>query len=102
MAEQLDLSGSLRGEVSLKPEEHVDDRAARIRNEARAALIEDCKGVAVFVGTLLGLGAVACVAGYKGVFDPAANPETQRWAQAVLTAVVSGSISFVLGRKVSK
>jgi hypothetical protein len=102
MADQLDLSGSLRGEVSLKPEEHADDRAARIRNEARAALIEDCKGIVVFAATLLGLSGVASVACYKGLFDPTATPETQRWAQAALTAVVSGSISFLLGRKIGK
>ena len=47
-ADQIDLSGSLRGQVSVKPEEPPDERAARLRAEQRSALIEDCKGVAVF------------------------------------------------------
>lgn len=102
MADQLDLQSVLRGQVSVKPEEHDQDRAARIRREDRAALIEDCKGVVVFVCVLLVIGAIAALSVFKGFFDPSATAETQRWAQAILTAVVSGSISFVVGRKVGK
>jgi len=42
-ADKIDLSGSLQGQVSVKPEEHPDERTARLRAEQRGALIEDCK-----------------------------------------------------------
>lgn len=102
MADQLDLQSLLRGQVSVKPEEHDQDRAARIRREDRAALIDDCKGIVVFACLLLAIGGIAALSVFKGFFDPSATPDTQRWAQQVLTAVVSGSISFVVGRKVGK
>ena len=53
--DQIDLSGSLKGQVSVKPGEPPDERAARLRAEQRGALIEDRKGVAVFVVLLMGL-----------------------------------------------
>ena len=45
---QIDLAGSLKGQVSVKPEEHPDEMAARLEAERRNARIEDWKGIAVF------------------------------------------------------
>ena len=70
-ADRLDLSASLAGQVSVKPEEHPDERSARLRTEARQALIEDCKGVAVFVVLLLAVIAAGAIAPMKGFGMPA-------------------------------
>jgi len=101
-ADKIDLSGSLQGQVSVKPEEHPDERTARLRAEQRGALIEDCKGVAVFVVLLAGIVAIGVLSGYEAFFDAAASPDTQRWSQTILAAVVTGAISFVVGRKIGK
>jgi hypothetical protein len=100
--DQIDLSGSLQGQVSVKPEEHPEDRTARIRAEQRSALIEDCKGVAVFVVLLVGIVAIAILSAYEGFFDATASPDTRRWSQTILAALMTGAVSFVVGRKVGK
>ena len=64
--DQIDLSGSLKGQVSVKPEEHPEERTARLRSEQRGALIEDCKGVAVFVVLLVGMAAIGILSAYEG------------------------------------
>jgi len=99
---QLDLSGSLQGQVSITPDEHPDDRAARIRKEDRAAFIEDCKGVAVFGALLVSIIIVGMISAYEAIFDANASADTRRWAQTVLSSLVTGSVSFVIGRKVGK
>lgn len=99
-ADRIDLSGSLAGEVSIKPAEHSDERAARLKAEARQGLIEDCKGVAVFIVLLLAIVAVGGVAAYEGLLDTSASPDTRRWSQTILSALMSGGISFIVGRKI--
>jgi hypothetical protein len=51
-ANQIDLTGGFAGQVSITPEEHPDQRAARLKAEARQSLIEDCKGVVVIAERL--------------------------------------------------
>lgn len=102
MTDPIDLGSALRGQVTVTPDEHEADRAARIRREDRAALIEDCKGVVVFACVLLAIAGVTALSVFKGFFDAQASAETQRWAQGVLTVVVSSSVSFVVGRKVGR
>jgi hypothetical protein len=99
---QIDLSGSLKGQVSVTPEEHPDERANRLLAERRSALIEDCKGIAVFAVLLLGIVGIAVLAAYETFFDAIASADTRRWSQTVLSAVVAGGVSFVIGRKVGK
>jgi hypothetical protein len=93
-----DLSGRFNGLVSVKPEEHPEDRAARIRMEHRQNLIADAQNIAIFITLLIGIIIVACVAGYEGVIDRNASADTKRWGQTVLSAILSGGISFVVGR----
>jgi hypothetical protein len=100
--DQIDLSGSLKGQVSVKPEEHPEERTARLRSEQRGALIEDCKGVAVFVVLLVGMAAIGILSAYEGFFDTAASADTKRWSQTILSALMAGAVSFVVGRKVGK
>jgi hypothetical protein len=95
----VNITGSLQGQVTLTPLEHPDERALRLRTIERQSIIEDRKGVAVFVVLLAAIFGIGCLAVYEAVIDPAATPDTRRWAQTVLTALVSGGISFVVGRK---
>lgn len=84
----------------LKPDEHDDERQARLRAEGRAALLDDIKGFVLFIvllGVLLGVGSL-CL--HLIFFRGDSSPETQRWAQTILAALVSGSVSFLVGRKV--
>ena len=98
----IDLQGSLRGDVSVKPEEHPDERSVRLEAERRGSFIEDCKGIAIFVVVLVAIVVVGGLAAYEGIFDPTASPETKRWGQLILSSLLSGGFSFVLGRKVGK
>jgi hypothetical protein len=100
--DQIDLSGSLKGQVSVKPEEHPEERAVRLRSEQRGALIEDCKGIAVFVVLLVGMAAIGILSAYEGIFDTVASADTKRWSQTILSALMAGAVSFVVGRKVGK
>jgi hypothetical protein len=97
---KIDLTGGFAGEVSITPEEHPEQRATRLKTEARQSLIEDCKGVAVFVILLLAIIAVGLIAAYEGLWDHDASPETKRWGMTMLSALVSGGVSFVVGRKI--
>jgi len=98
-SEEIDVSvARLRGDLTITPEEHEDDRAKRLKREDRAALIDDIQRVAVFLVILVALITIGVVAGYEGVISPNASPETQRWCQSVLSAVITGGISFVLGK----
>jgi hypothetical protein len=100
--DRIDLRGSLQGQVSVKPDEHPEERTARLRAEQRGALIEDCKGIAVFVVLLWGIVAIGMLSAYEGFFDSAASPDAKRWSQTVLAALMAGGISFVVGRKVGR
>jgi len=102
-ADTLDIGAVVNaGQLTVTPEEHPDDRAARLKKEERASLIEECKGVVVFGVVLCGIVGIAVLSAYKGVFDTTASPDAQRWALGTLTVVVSNSISFFIGKKVGK
>jgi hypothetical protein len=101
-SEQIDLAPLLRGQVSVKPEEHPEERTARLRAEHRSALIEDCKGIAVFAVLLAGMIGIGGISAYEGFFDAAATADTKRWSQTILSALMTGSVSFVVGRKIGK
>lgn len=98
----IDLSASLRGQVSVKPEEDPDEKAARLKAEARSGLIEDCKGIAVFIVLLVGVAGIGVLSAYEGFFDAAASADAKRWSQTVLSSLIAGGISFLVGRKVGK
>jgi hypothetical protein len=96
---QIDIAASLKGQVTVTPEEHPDERAARLRNAGRRSVIEDWKGVAVFVVLLVSIISIGILAAYEGFFA-GASPEAQKWGQTVLTALATGGISFFVGRKI--
>ncbi len=99
---QVDVAGRFGGELTIKSEEHPDERAARLRSIRRSELIEDCKGVAIFIVLIAGVSAVGAIAAYEGIFDPSAQPDTRRWSQTVLSSLIAAAVSFVIGRKVGK
>ena len=49
---------------------------------------------------LAGIVAVGAIAAYEGFWDAGAPPETKRWGQTILPAIMTGGISFVAGRKI--
>lgn len=98
--DQIDVSGQLKGQVSVKPEEHPEERIVRLRAEQRGALIEDCKGVVTFAVLLTAIVAIGCLCAYEALLDASASPDTKRWSQTVLSALLASAVSFVVGRKV--
>ncbi len=103
MTDELDINKILgRGELRVTPEEHPDDRSVRLKAEARATLIEHCKSVVLFVVVLVVVLALGGLCVYVVFFDKTATPDAQRWAQTSLTALASGSISFLFGRAIGK
>jgi len=93
--------GDLRlGQVTIKPDEHPDDRAVRLEAERRNARYESYKDITTFAASLLGLILTAAACAYFGLLDNNASPDTKRWAQTVLSSVITGAVSFVVGRKV--
>ena len=96
---QIDLAALLKGQVTVTPEEHPDERAARLRILERQTRIADNKGIVVFGVLLAAIVAIGILAAYEGFFA-GAPAEMQKWGQTVLTVLLSGGISFVVGRKV--
>ncbi len=87
-----------KSEVTIVPPEHPDDRAARLAISRRSKSIDDCKGIALFVVVLIGVFSVGAICMYLIVFDGSASDETRRWAQTMLAAILTGSVSYLLGR----
>jgi hypothetical protein len=103
MPTQLNLEGVVpRADVTLTREEHPDERAARLKQENRAAIIDNCKDVAIFAALYLFLIGIVALCLYFILFATAVPPETQRWSQSLLAAILSGTVSFMVGRKIGK
>jgi hypothetical protein len=100
--DQIDVNALLRGQVSVRPEEHPDERLARLRAEERSYQIEDYKGVAVFIVLLTGMTAIGILCIYASFFDSTASADTKQWSQTVLSSLLTGAVSFVVGRRVGK
>lgn len=88
--------------VTVEPGEHDADRAARIRQEERAAFIKDCREVAVFAVVLLFVVAIASVCGYVVFASSTAGPDQVKFAQTILTALISGGTGFLFGKAIGK
>jgi replication initiation and membrane attachment protein DnaB len=65
-------------------------------------LIKDCQDIAVFTALYLFLIGMVAICVYFILFAAAVSPETQRWSQSLLAAILSGTVSFIVGRKVGK
>jgi len=94
------LSGVAKLRLDLK--KHPNEMAARLRQESGAALIDHCKDVAIFVALYFFLIIMVLICIYFLIIAPSVPPETQRWSQSMLPAILSGSVSFLVGRKIGK
>lgn len=98
-AQRVDLGSILAAsDVTIAPSERDDERAARIAKENRAALWGDIRSMILFFVVLIAVIALALLCGHLVFFDKTAAPETQKWAQTALTALVSGGVAFLFGR----
>jgi hypothetical protein len=103
MAEQLDVNAEARRkqyamyDVSLRSEEHPEDRAHRHRVEWLDARFQQGKSTFLFV---FALGGVIMVLWYcvETIREPTTIPEEKKWALAALTTIVSGLLGFVTGK----
>ncbi len=97
---QVDITGQLKGQVTVTPEEHPDERVVRLRREERQGFIEQNKGIAVFVVVLIAVIIIGVGAGYELLFDSTASAETKKLAQTVISGLFFGSMGFIVGKKV--
>jgi hypothetical protein len=103
MPTQINLDGVVpRGELTLEREEHPEERTARLKQENRAAIIENCKDVAIFAALYLFLIGMVGICLYFGFFATGVSPETLRLSQSGLAVILSGTVSFIVGRKMGK
>jgi hypothetical protein len=83
-----------RTTITIEAQETAEERQARLMREGRQHMFEMVRSYVILVVILI-LGAASL---FEAVFDATASPETKRWAQTALTALFSGSVSFVLGQ----
>jgi hypothetical protein len=91
-----------RASINIDPEETPAERSARLQNEDRQARFEMVKNYVVFFAVLIGIVLVGSLCTYEAVFNAVASAETKRWAQTTLSALFTGSVSFVLGQMTAK
>jgi hypothetical protein len=87
-----------KSDVTIAPPERDDERAVRLVKEKRGALWEDIRNITLFFVVLIALLVLAVLCANLIFFDKGATPETQKWAQTALTALVSGGAAFLFGR----
>lgn len=80
--------------------EHPDDRALRLSTLDRQTRIADYQNVAVFVVMLAAVTFLGGMAAYAAFVPGAADDGERKWALALLSALFSGSLGFVVGRKI--
>ena len=104
MASRLDINDPLfrRASLSFEPEESAEELTARLKVEAGQATSEIVKGYVLFFVILLSIVAIGGLCAWQGIFDPTASADTKRWAQTSLSALFTGSVSFVLGQMTAK
>ena len=87
--------------VTVEPPEHDDERTVRLIKEKREALLDDIRSMTLFFVILIALLVLGVLCGNLVFFDKTASPETQKWAQTALTAIVSGGVAFIFGRSLT-
>ncbi len=103
MPQQLRIDDALdRASITIGSPETPEERQHRLDRDREKQRYELFKSYVVFIGLFSTLTAVAAVCLYAAVFDQAASPDTKRWAQTVLSAILAGAISFVVGQSTAK
>ena len=89
-----------RGDIAIElVEDDPEDKAARRQIESRAAIADLSKDVATFAALYVFLIIMVLISLYLLLIAQSVPPETQRWSQSMLTAILSGGVSFLVGRK---
>lgn len=85
--------------VQVAPNEHPDDRAARLAREREDAQLARRKEFWAFLAVMFGLTGIAaiCFAFVLGVGQPSADDK--KWAFGVLTSMVTGGIGVLTGKR---
>jgi hypothetical protein len=99
--ETIDINEMLsrRATIAIDPEETTEEHTARIRRENREATFELVKGYVLFFVIVTAIILIGALCAYEAVFDASAMADTKRVAWTVLSALFTGSVSFVLGQK---
>lgn len=98
----LDKELSTRAKVEISPEEHPDERSARLATEARDATFNIVRRYVTLLAVVLMGGCVFGVAVYEAALDPSATAETKRWAQTVLSSIFTGFVGYIVGSVATK
>ncbi|WP_407524711.1 hypothetical protein [Methylobacterium oryzisoli] len=84
--------------IRIEPRENPDDRAERLRRERADSRFDLAKRYVALAMFCIGLTAVTGLCVYVALFDPSASADTRRWAQLVVSSVLTGGLSFMLGQ----
>ena len=87
-----------RASISIEPEETPEEHRERLRRERGEARFELMKRYVLFVVFLVALLAVGAISAHEAVFNAGASADTKRWAQTVLSSLLTGALSFVVGQ----
>jgi hypothetical protein len=91
-----------RATISIGPEESAEAHKARIAKEQSEATFEMVKNYVLFfiiIGAIIVIGTLRI---YEAIYDSTATIETKRVAWTMLSALFTGSVSFVLGQKTAR
>ena len=104
MANELDLNNALgkRATITIEPEESQEEHTALITSEARQDTVDMVKSCVLFFLVVTAIIIVGGLCSYEGIFDATATSDTKRWAQTTLSALFTGSLSFVLGQMTAR
>jgi hypothetical protein len=104
--DQLDLQQLLgRATIRIDPEESAEAHTARIAKEQSEATFEMVKNYVLFfiiIGAIIVIGTLCLYEAIYDSYDSTATIETKRVAWTMLSALFTGSVSFVLGQKTAR
>ena len=76
------------------------DKEYRLKQEAGEAQHKRWRSTILFGFTLIGLSFVFWLC-FKILSDPQASVDDKKWATALMTSIVSGSVGFVAGKAIA-
>jgi hypothetical protein len=93
LADQSNWTGTLSSEDPL-------DKEYRLRQEADEAQHKRWRSTILFGFTLIGLSFVFWLC-FEILSNPNASVDDKKWAMALMTSIVSGSVGFVAGKAIA-
>jgi len=104
IAKQPQWSGSLSYEDPLDKKHRLEQEAAEARHKRDQELAETrhkrWRSTTLFAVTLVGLGFIfwLCV---RTLSNPQASQDDKKWATALITSIVSGSVGYITGKAIA-